>query len=96
MSDSYHDWDGESLTRSQLYTFRKNPRDFYNRYVLGLAQARSKALVFGSAFHALTLEGREVFDKDFVQTFERSWISSSTLGRNSMGTKSNSARRTSP
>ena len=71
MSDSYHDWDGESLTRSQLYTFRKNPRDFYNRYVLGLAQPRSKALVFGSAFHALTLEGREVFDKDFVETFER-------------------------
>tara|TARA_R110000787_G_scaffold204115_2_gene314662 strand:- start:1739 stop:2647 length:909 start_codon:yes stop_codon:yes gene_type:complete len=71
MSDSYHDWDGESLTRSQLYTFRKNPRDFYNRYVLGLAQPRSKALVFGSAFHALTLEGREVFSKHFVPTFER-------------------------
>jgi len=71
MADSYHDWDGESLTRSQLYTFRKNPRDFYNRYVLGLAQPRSKALVFGSAFHALTLEGREEFNKHFVQTFER-------------------------
>ena len=62
MADSYHDWDGESLTRSQLYTFRKNPREFYNRYVLGLAQPRSKALVFGSAFHALTLEGRDEFE----------------------------------
>ncbi len=71
MSDSYHDWDGESLTRSQLYAFRKNPRDFYNRYVLGVTPPRSKALVFGSAFHALTLEGQEVFDKHFVRTFER-------------------------
>jgi hypothetical protein len=71
MSDAYHEWDGKSVTRSQLYLFRKSPRGFYNRYILGVAQPRSKALTFGSAFHALTLEGQEEFDRHFVQTFER-------------------------
>jgi len=71
MSDAYHEWDGKSVTRSQLYLFRKSPRSFYNRYVLGIAPPRSKALTFGSAFHALTLEGREEFDRHFIKTFER-------------------------
>ena len=71
MSDAYHEWDGKSVTRSQLYLFRKSPRSFYNRHVLGIAQPRSKALSFGSAFHALTLEGQEEFDRHFIQTFER-------------------------
>lgn len=71
MSDAYHEWDGKSVTRSQLYLFRKSPRSFYNRYILGIAPPRSKALTFGSAFHALTLEGEEEFDRHFVQTFER-------------------------
>lgn len=71
MSDAYHEWDGKSVTRSQLYLFRKSPRSFYNRYVLGISPPRSKALTFGSAFHALALEGREEFDRHFVQTFER-------------------------
>jgi len=71
MSDAYHEWDGKSVTRSQLYLFRKSPRSFYNRHVLGIAQPRSKALTFGSAFHALTLEGQEEFDRHFIQTFER-------------------------
>lgn len=71
MGESYHDWDGQSVTRSQLYLFRKDPRAFYNRHVLGLSAPRSKALTFGSAFHALALEGQEEFDRHFIQTFER-------------------------
>ena len=71
MSDAYHSYDGKSLTRSQLWMFySKGPLAFYNKYIAGVREVESAALVEGQAFHALALEGEEVFYNNFCADFE--------------------------
>lgn len=71
MSDDYHKFDGKSLTRSQLWMFyNKGPRAFYYKYIAGMRDVESAALVEGQAFHALCLEGDEVFYDQFCADFQ--------------------------
>lgn len=71
MTNDYHAFDGKGLTRSQLWTFyNKGPAAFFERYIAGVAAPESTALIEGQAFHALTLEGADVFNQQFVADFQ--------------------------
>jgi|TARA_R100000482_G_C5131581_1_gene152316 hypothetical protein len=71
MSDAYHQYDGKSLTRSQLWMFyNKGPLAFYNKYIAGVREVESAALIEGQAFHALTLEGEQAFHDNFCSDFQ--------------------------
>tara|TARA_Y100000593_G_scaffold61412_1_gene113755 strand:- start:4417 stop:5367 length:951 start_codon:yes stop_codon:yes gene_type:complete len=71
MTNDYHAFDGKGLTRSQLWTFyNKGPAAFFERYICGVAPPEATALIEGQAFHALTLEGDEVFRDQFVADFQ--------------------------
>lgn len=59
-----------AISASKLRAFARRPGGaqlYYQKYIAKtLPAADSEALVFGRALHCLTLEGREVFEREFI------------------------------
>lgn len=82
MRVKYQKWAGEEyFSPTQLQTYLKNPKAYYNQYILKLPRQSTKALEFGDAFHEACLQyflqgkldNKEITKKQVMAYFARKY-----------------------
>lgn len=63
--DVYHSKAKDHLSSTQLKTFRRCPKEYYEQKLGLMGGPKSRDLDVGSGIHTLVLEGREAFDREF-------------------------------